>query len=60
MTFPHNAIRRDGRVHVNPRETFNRLGRFNQHQDAVAFNDVDYCLRLHQAGLRCVYSPTLS
>lgn len=24
---------------------------------AVAFNDVDFCLRLHQAGLACVYTP---
>lgn len=24
---------------------------------AVAFNDVDFCLRLHQAGMACVYTP---
>lgn len=24
---------------------------------AVAFNDVDFCLRLHKAGLACVYTP---
>jgi O-antigen biosynthesis protein len=24
---------------------------------AVAFNDVDFCLRLHQAGMTCVYTP---
>ena len=24
---------------------------------AVAFNDVDFCLRLHQAGLACIYTP---
>ena len=26
-------------------------------QLAVAFNDVDFCLRLHQAGLACIYTP---
>jgi glycosyltransferase involved in cell wall biosynthesis len=24
---------------------------------AVAFNDVDFCLRLHQAGFACIYTP---
>ena len=24
---------------------------------AVAFNDVDFCLRLHEAGLACIYTP---
>lgn len=24
---------------------------------AVAFNDVDFCLRLHRAGLACIYTP---
>lgn len=26
-------------------------------QLAVAFNDIDFCLRLHQAGLACIYTP---
>jgi glycosyltransferase involved in cell wall biosynthesis len=26
-------------------------------QLAVAFNDVDFCLRLHQAGFACIYTP---
>jgi ADP-heptose:LPS heptosyltransferase/GT2 family glycosyltransferase len=38
------------------RETFERLGRFNEaHQ--IINNDLDFCLRAHRAGLLTVYTP---
>jgi glycosyltransferase involved in cell wall biosynthesis len=38
------------------REAFERQGGFDE-QLGVAFNDIDYCLRLGRAGLRVVYTP---
>jgi len=34
-----------------------RVGRFNEDDFAVAYNDVDYCLRAHSAGFRVVWTP---
>lgn len=39
------------------RELFERLGGFDEVNLKVAFNDVDYCLRVAGAGLRVVYDP---
>ena len=39
------------------RDTFLEAGGFDEQRFAVAFNDVDLCLRLGQRGLRCVYAP---
>jgi ADP-heptose:LPS heptosyltransferase len=38
------------------RETFDRLGGFDEAHDIVN-NDLDFCLRVWQAGLRTVYTP---
>ncbi|HEY5676569.1 MAG TPA: glycosyltransferase family 2 protein, partial [Myxococcales bacterium] len=38
------------------RDVYLRAGGFDE-GIAVAFNDVDFCLRLRKAGLRCVYTP---
>jgi GT2 family glycosyltransferase len=38
------------------REVFERAGRFDESL-AVAFNDVDFCLRVREAGFRNVYLP---
>ncbi len=35
---------------------FNRLGGYDERL-RVAYNDVDYCMRLHQAGYQVVYEP---
>ncbi|MFP5239328.1 MAG: glycosyltransferase family 2 protein, partial [Acidobacteriota bacterium] len=40
-----------------PRVLFNRLGGLDEHELAVTFNDVDYCLRARQEGLRTVCTP---
>ena len=37
--------------------TFLELGGFDAERFAVGYNDVDFCLRLREAGLRCVYAP---
>lgn len=39
------------------REAFERLGGFDQETFAVAYNDIDLCLRLRQAGYLIVYTP---
>jgi len=42
---------------LTPRLLFLELGGFDERQFAVAYNDVDYCYRLMDHGLRCVYAP---
>jgi ADP-heptose:LPS heptosyltransferase/GT2 family glycosyltransferase len=39
------------------RQTFEALGRFDE-SHSIILNDVDYCLRLRQSGLRTVYTPS--
>ena len=38
------------------REVFDRLGRFDEAHDVIN-NDLDFCLRVHRAGLLTVYTP---
>ena len=38
------------------RDTFEALGRFDETHDVVN-NDIDYCLRIWQHGLRTIYTP---
>lgn len=42
---------------VTSRELFERLGGFNEQYLAVAFNDVDYCLRVREAGHSVCWTP---
>ena len=39
------------------REVFDKVQGFNEEDFAVAFNDVDLCLRVGEAGYRIVYNP---
>ncbi|MEA3186685.1 MAG: hypothetical protein QOD99_515 [Chthoniobacter sp.] len=39
------------------RDVFEQVGGFDEKGLAVAYNDVDYCLRLQQAGYAVVYTP---
>lgn len=39
-----------------PRRVFHEMGGFDERL-AVAYNDVDFCLRLGAAGYRCVFTP---
>ena len=38
------------------KDTYRGVGGFDERNLTVAFNDVDYCLRLQEAGLRVVYA----
>ena len=39
------------------KEVFERIGGFDELELKVAFNDVDYCMKLRKAGYRVVYNP---
>ncbi len=39
------------------REAFDEMGGFNEQDLAVSFNDVDFCIRLRQAGYRIIWTP---
>lgn len=39
------------------RQTFDRLGGFDADQLAIAYSDVDWCLRVRDAGLAVVWTP---
>lgn len=42
---------------MTPARVFQRLGGLNETELTIAFNDVDYCLRARELGLRVVYTP---
>ena len=42
---------------LTPRAVYEALGGFNEEDLAVAWNDVEYCLRLLKKGLRIVFNP---
>lgn len=46
-----------GACHLMRRETFMRLGGLDEAHLAVAYNDIDFCLRVREAGLRVIYTP---
>src|SRR5262249_877858 len=50
-----NAV--TGACHIMRRELFTRLGGFDETHLAVAYNDIDFCLRVRAAGLRVIYTP---
>jgi GT2 family glycosyltransferase len=46
-----------GACHVMRRSLFERLGGLDERHLAVAYNDIDFCLRVREAGLRVLYTP---
>lgn len=42
------------------RDVFDRLGGFDDEGLPLWFNDVDFCLKTHAAGLRVIYEPALT
>lgn len=46
-----------GACQLMRRALFERLGGLNEHHLAVAYNDIDFCLRVREAGLRVIYTP---
>jgi GT2 family glycosyltransferase len=59
---PEFDFRRDvdycsGAFLLTPREIFEQLGGFDERYVPAYYEEVDYCVRLHQAGLRVVFEP---
>lgn len=46
-----------GACHVMRRSLFKQLGGMDERHLAVAYNDIDFCLRVREAGLRVIYTP---
>lgn len=46
-----------GACHVMKRSVFERLGGLDEQNLAVAYSDIDFCLRVRQSGLRVIYTP---
>ncbi|TXI01870.1 MAG: glycosyltransferase [Rhizobium sp.] len=46
-----------GAVMLISGDCLRRIGLFDEENFAVAYNDVDYCLRAHKAGYRIVWTP---
>ncbi|HEX3990284.1 MAG TPA: glycosyltransferase, partial [Acetobacteraceae bacterium] len=59
---PEFDFRRDvdfcsGAFLLTPREVFERLGGFDERYAPAYYEETDYCVRLHEAGLRVIYDP---
>ena len=46
-----------GACQVMRRSLFEQLGGLDERNLAVAYNDIDFCLRVREAGLRVIYTP---
>ena len=46
-----------GACQLMRRALFERLGGLDERHLAVAYNDIDFCLRVREAGLRVIYTP---
>lgn len=57
LILTHNVSAVTAACVVLRTEVFNQIGGFNEVDLAVAFNDVDLCLRIREAGYRIVMAP---
>jgi GT2 family glycosyltransferase len=46
-----------GACHIMRKSLFDKLGGLDEKHLAVAYNDIDFCLRVRAAGLRIIYTP---
>jgi len=46
-----------GACQLMKRSLFEKLGGLDERHLAVAYNDIDFCLRVREAGLRVIYTP---
>lgn len=53
----HSIAAVTGACMVTRREAWTQVGGLDEHNLPVAFNDVDYCLRLREEGWRVVWTP---
>ena len=42
---------------ITPRQIFEQMGGLDEQQLAVAYNDIDYCLKVEQSGLQVIWTP---
>ncbi|HVO54226.1 MAG TPA: glycosyltransferase [Solirubrobacterales bacterium] len=56
VLIARNCLAVTGACVMSPREAFEGVGGLTRTLP-VNFNDIDYCLKLHQAGYRTVYDP---
>lgn len=42
---------------ITPREIYDRLNGLNEKDFRVAYNDIDYCLRVEESGLQVIWTP---
>jgi glycosyltransferase involved in cell wall biosynthesis len=57
IVLPHNVSAVTAACMAVKREIFDEVGGFDQEKLAVAFNDVDLCLKIRSKGYRIVYCP---
>lgn len=53
----HQTSAVTGACLVTRRDVYDRLGGLDEKNLPIAFNDVDFCLRVREAGLRVVWTP---
>ncbi len=59
LQFPHELSAVTGACMVMRREVFEKVEGFNEKDLAVAYNDIDLCLRVGELGLKIVWSPNV-
>ena len=57
LSVPHEVSAVTAALMVTRRDLFAALGGFDADRLPIAFNDVDYCLRVREAGYRVVFDP---
>ena len=57
LQFPHELSAVTGACMLMRREVFEEVSGFNEKDLAVAYNDIDLCLRVGELGLKIVWTP---
>ncbi len=57
LRFPHELSAVTAACMLMKREVFQKVGGFNEKDLAVAYNDIDLCLRVGEMGLKIVWTP---
>ena len=57
LVLPHTVSAVTGACLMVRRTTYQSLAGLDEENLPVAFNDVDFCLRVRESGLRCVWTP---
>lgn len=57
LTHPHSLTCVTGAVMLVSQECQEAIGAWDEYNFAVAYNDVDYCIRAYRAGFRSVWTP---